>query len=571
MKRTAMFLFVLLALVVCPARSFGDILEVADDDGNVTHYKYTDKNGSVVFTDALSKIPDEYRKKNKLVHVGPVKKKEAPAEQKAAAEAPPPPDAPAPVPYQVKPVAAPAPAPEESAGSSSWLIVILAVLCAGAVGFVAYRRLSSGGPPPPRKQGQDLPDHDRAPAPPAGPAREQRRPREPPDHRGDPERSKPKEKPEDVLKHHLQARDFAAAARLCESQGELVKAAGYHLEAGNPVRAREIYLELKNYRRAAELSEKSGDDLKAAELYEAAFQKEDHDTRTAPPSDSALRSGKPSEKAGLPDRAAAIYLKAGLFSEAAAIFEAGRDFLTAAEYHLKAGNDEKAAGCFELGGDPVKGYATLSRFSYDQGRVKEAAVYAEKAGDPMQAATMFQEAGEFARAGDLFFKAGFFAEAAENFSLVDDPARAAAAYEGAGNYLQAAQAYEKIGGDREKLATLYEKGGDFYPAGRLFVKLGQLERALNVLQQVDPAATNYANASLLVGMIFLKRGQTGLAREKFLKIIDNQPVGKANLEPFYFLALCHEQAGDAANAKAIFAKILAEDYNFRDVRKRVAG
>ena len=51
------------------------------------------------------------------------------------------------------------------------------------------------------------------------------------------------------------------------------------------------------------------------------------------------------------------------------------------------------------------------------------------------------------------------------------------------------------------------------------------------------------------------------------KIIDNQPVGKSNLEPYYFLALCHEQAGETESAKAIFSKILAENYNFRDVRK----
>jgi tetratricopeptide (TPR) repeat protein len=187
----------------------------------------------------------------------------------------------------------------------------------------------------------------------------------------------------------------------------------------------------------------------------------------------------------------------------------------------------------------------------------------------MQAATMLQEAGDFARAGELFFQSGFYAEAAENFSLINDPARAGEAHERAGNYLQAAQAFETVGGDREKLATLYEKGGDFSAAGRLFVKLGQLDRALHVLQQVEPASTNHASASLLVGMIFLKRGLSDLAREKFLKIIAGQPVGKSNLEPYYFLALCHEKAGDAESARSIFTKILAEDYNYRDVRKRL--
>lgn len=50
-----------------------------------------------------------------------------------------------------------------------------------------------------------------------------------------------------------------------------------------------------------------------------------------------------------------------------------------------------------------------------------------------------------------------------------------------------------------------------------------------------------------------------------------ETVGRSNLEPYYFLALCHDHVGDAENAKSIFTKILAEDYNYRDVRKRLAG
>jgi len=490
MKRTTILLLFLLAMVVCPARSFSAIQEVTDNDGNVTHYKYTDRNGSVVFTDSLAKIPEEYRNKNKLVRVGPPKKDKAPVEKQTTAESAPLPETPALPLYQVKPEAVP---PQgESSGGYLWLIIVVAAIGTVVAGFAVYRRMNNGRKVPHRKQGNGLAEKDRAPAHPAGPARDHGRPHDTQDHPSEPERSHAPDGPEDVLKRHLQARDFASAAKLCESTGDL-------------------------------------------------------------------------------GQAAANYLKANLFSEAAAIFEAEQDFLHAAEAHLKAGNLEKAAASFEKGGDSVKGYALLSRFSYDRGLVKEAAVYAEKAGDLMNAATMLQEVGDFAKAGELFFQAGFFAEAAENFSLVNDLARAAAAYEGAGNFLQAAQAYETVGGDKEKLATLYEKGGDFYPAGRLFVKLGQLERALNVLQQVDPASTNYTSASLLVGMIFLKRGLVDLAREKFLKIIDNQPVSKANLEPYYFLALCHGHTGDAEGAKAIFSKILAEDYNYRDVRKRLAG
>ena len=177
-------------------------------------------------------------------------------------------------------------------------------------------------------------------------------------------------------------------------------------------------------------------------------------------------------------------------------------------------------------------------------------MYAEKAGDLMQAATMFQEAGELRQGRGTLLPGRVSSPRPRRTSrwstIWRGPPRPTS---GPATISRRRRRFEAVGGDKERLATLYEKGGDCYAAGRLFVKLGQLDRALNVLQQVDPASPNYASASLLVGMIFLKRGLTDLAREKFLKIIDNQPVGKSNLEPYYFLALCHEQAGEAENAR----------------------
>ena len=95
--------------------------------------------------------------------------------------------------------------------------------------------------------------------------------------------------------------------------------------------------------------------------------------------------------------------------------------------------------------------------------------------------------------------------------------------------------------------------------------------ALNALQQIDATAQHYPHASMLVGMIFLKRGQLGLAQEKFSKVVAGRAVQRATLEPHYFLALCHERAGEKDKARAIFEKILAEDYNFRDVKARLAA
>ncbi len=163
MKRTAILLLALLAFVVCPTGSFGAIQEVTDSDGNVTHYKYTDRNGSVVFTDSLAKIPEEYRKKNKLVRVGPPTRSKAPGETLATPETAPLPEAPALPQYQVKPDAVPSQG--KSSGGYLWLIIAAAAVVAGAAGFAVYRRVSGGRKVPPRKQGSGGGCRARAQAP----------------------------------------------------------------------------------------------------------------------------------------------------------------------------------------------------------------------------------------------------------------------------------------------------------------------------------------------------------------------------------------------------------------------
>ena len=270
-------------------------------------------------------------------------------------------------------------------------------------------------------------------------------------------------------------------------------------------------------------------------------------------------------------RGADLYVKAGLYAEAAANYEQVGDHVRAGESHLKAGDPEKAAASFERAGDPARGYSALSGYWYDQGDARQAAAWAEKAGDFVQAATYSQEVGELARAADLYFRGGFHSEAAEIFVLLGDLPHAAEAFAQAGRPLDAAQALEKCGGDTRRTAELYEQGGGFYAAGRLFAKAGDLDRALAALQQLDGDAPEYPQASLLVGMIFLKRGMTKLAQEKFAKVIGERPIQRATLEPYYFLALCHEREGEAEKARAIFEKILAEDYSFRDVKARLAA
>jgi tetratricopeptide (TPR) repeat protein len=86
---------------------------------------------------------------------------------------------------------------------------------------------------------------------------------------------------------------------------------------------------------------------------------------------------------------------------------------------------------------------------------------------------------------------------------------------------------------------------------------------------VSPGSESYMTASIRIGEIFLKGGMLKLAFEKFTKIIGNGPINKSNIEAYYYLGLCLESAGTVEKAKAIYRKVLSEDYNFRDVKKRI--
>jgi tetratricopeptide (TPR) repeat protein len=551
-----------LCLLLGAGAARAEITEYADQDGRVTHYKYTDRKGGIVFTDNLGSIPDDVRKRQKIVRVGPAAPKTdaAPRAAPAEAAAPAAPQAPA-VPFAI-PTAVPA--PEQSSGFPVAAAVALGVAALAGGGFLV-RFLMSRSPGAAARPGSERPAASRPDS--------RRRPetghgaREP---RGAEELS-PAQRHREAVKRAVAARDFAAAGRLCEAQGESEEAAGYYRQAGSLAKAGELYVAVKDFRSAAEAFEGAGDAARAAELYAAAFQRGGPESRGGAGGDSALKAGKLYEKAGDADRALAVYAAAQLFAEAAALHEQKGDFLHAAECHVKAGNAERAAELFERGGDPAKAWGMMSESLYRQGRVAEAAGYAEKAGDAMRAAEMYQEVRDYARAGALFLAAGLSDEAGESFALAGDQAGAAEAYERSGRYLQAAEARERLGAEPLRLAALYEKGEDFYAAGRFYVKGGQMDQALNALQQVDPESENARSAALLIGMIFLKKGMTKLAQEKLLKIIDGKPIGKANLDPYYFLALCHERSGEPQKAKAIFEQILVEDYNFRDVRRRLAG
>lgn len=381
----------------------------------------------------------------------------------------------------------------------------------------------------------------------------------------------------------VMANDFSSAAALYEQIKNIEKAASLYKQAGNRTKSAELFVQLGSYKdaaamyetagmlkNAAELYEKSKDYFKAAEVYERCFIEEGHRQRDAGfGMSSANASGKLYEKAGRYDKAIAVYLKDNLFLQAALVYAHRGDFINAGECYLKAGELNKAADAFKLAGDLKKSNEVFSQIHYGEGRIKEAAELAEKADNFIEAAEKYLEAGDFLKAGELFFKAGHFNDAGEMFFKIGDFAKAGNSFEKSGNLLWAANAYEKAGSKTGNVPDLYEKAGEYFEAGRRYHELGLTDKALNSLQKIEPDSEGYGEASTLIGKIFLDKGMIQPAMERFQKTISNKPLNKLNIEPYYFLALSLEKSGEMEKAKALYEKILAEDFHFRDTAKRL--
>ncbi|HEY5998601.1 MAG TPA: hypothetical protein VI078_04775, partial [bacterium] len=153
MKRALVAILALAVFAALAVPAAGVIYEVADSDGNVTHYKYTDRKGSVVFTDNLASIPENVRTREKVVRVGPPPKPKEPAGAQApAAEA----AAPAPPPESSQALqdalkttfpVVPPPPPEESGGFAWWMAALIVAVAAVGGGF-ALKAVRSRQPAP---------------------------------------------------------------------------------------------------------------------------------------------------------------------------------------------------------------------------------------------------------------------------------------------------------------------------------------------------------------------------------------------------------------------------------------
>ncbi|HEY7820646.1 MAG TPA: serine/threonine-protein kinase, partial [Vicinamibacteria bacterium] len=160
-------------------------------------------------------------------------------------------------------------------------------------------------------------------------------------------------------------------------------------------------------------------------------------------------------------------------------------------------------------------------------------------------------------------------QAANVYLRAHDKIKAAALFERGGDFEQAAQLYEESG-NQSKASALYEQSHRYYEAGKIAHSLGDADRAIQLLQQVDGSHEQYDSATLILSQLFVQKNLPALAVDKLKRLIGEQQISAANIDHFYNLGLAYEKLENDGEAVSTFRKILTERYGYKDVDQRIA-
>ena len=205
----------------------------------------------------------------------------------------------------------------------------------------------------------------------------------------------------------------------------------------------------------------------------------------------------------------------------------------------------------------------------------------EQQGDKAEASRFYREAGQLTQAAALAAESGGGAQSAELYAQAGDHRRAAAGYLEAGEFLKAAQAFEtaydwnesidayRRAGEREKVLELLERTGRHYEAGAAALDLGDEDRAIRSLQQVDLRDPDYAEACRALADLFTKREEWELAIDRLREAIHTAGEEAAPLELFEQLGDAFEKNGDLPEALQAFETIRKREYQYAGVNERI--
>jgi tetratricopeptide (TPR) repeat protein len=411
------------------------------------------------------------------------------------------------------------------------------------------------------------------------------------------------------------AEDYSMCGELCIRMGrkdyaaewfllaeERKRAAELFLEAGHPERAAELYLEAGLKLDAALAFSRAGRHTRAGEIYESstnfvkagdAFEKAEEFQRAAENfARQIVESGgaegryvgsrEKAELTQLSRRAAQCYQRIGDLEKAKAILETGGQhelaaqiaeklgqYRGAAELYQRAEQTQKAAEMYALAGDEKTAASLVGDQQLSAGDQEAAAESFIASGDAVRAAEIFEGMGRYDRAAECYAGEEAFAQAADASLRAGKKDDAAEYFEKAKVYDRAAELYAELG-TFDRAAKLFAETDRFFEAAKAASETNSETLMVEYLQRVPSDDPNYLTAVLQLGRSFNQRGWSSLAVEKLNSALQGQAVRSENLDLWCELAQAYEAEGDLKKASELFHRIMAVQYDYRDIRERHA-
>jgi tetratricopeptide (TPR) repeat protein len=386
---------------------------------------------------------------------------------------------------------------------------------------------------------------------------------------------------------HFEGENFQAAGSIFGQQEEWARAAECYLKADQKSVAAEMFEKAGSHREAAEcfretefMRHAAANFVQcrqwraAAECLESVFVEEGGRSTMDPKKSAEMaklvrQAGKLFLKAQDPDKALEIFMRGGCSLDAAEVAESLGQHEAAATHFRAAGNIERASDCLREAGQGQDAARLLGQHLRDAGEAERAAELMEEAEDYMEAGDLYRNLEQYVRAAECYERQNGFAQSAEMFQLAGERERAGAAFEKAGCFTQAAESYA-LAGVAEREAALLDKAGDFLRSGEIYHREGLDEEAISVLQKVLPEHDDFGLSAAILGDVFAARGQLSIAITKLQQAIGDSELSKANVDSYYKLATIYQEDDKLREAVGIYEKVMAFDYHFLDVEKRLA-
>ncbi len=392
---------------------------------------------------------------------------------------------------------------------------------------------------------------------------------------------------EESAELYLRAERFEAAAGIFAQQQEHARAAECYERIGSTSLAAEMYEKAEDFQKAADCYDKAGFPLPAAQAYvrcrqweraacclETVFIEESSGMAARDPQkraelkDMVQRAGTLFERTGLDERAEAILERGECYVEAGEVALRHERFGKAAELFQTANEPRRAAEALKLMGENQEAARILGEYHRERNESKEAAQCFEEAGEIAAAADIYRQIEDHAKAGECYERATEGAQAAEMFCLAGDRERAAENFERAGKFAEAAECWALVGNTARE-TELLARAGRYLTAGQVHHREGRDDDAITILQRVETESDESSEASALLGDIFHARGMFSLAIKKLRHATADSELTRENIPVYYRLATVYEANDEPSEAADIYEKILAFDYHYSDVAKRL--